>query len=446
MMTRETRLLLATIAVSLVVVLVLSTLRFPETPRISEAPPAPLERLAASAAYEQLARSVERVTRRVTTDLLVVRIDSGEGHGAKRLSDVLRSPVAADAARYFPALRVDEGRAVVTGTAASGAASVTDQQGRDVRVIAIDPVRRVVLLAVPGASGIPATPLTVSALQPPTYVVVAEGTAAGIAFRPVFIGSADRFSDPRWTRPLLAVSGTPLTSPGALVFSLEGQFVGAAIVQPNDTLAIAGATELISVAAELGTPGMGAASDFGISLQPMAPELSRALAVSSGVVVASVEASGPAFQILEVTDVITGVNGTAVHTPDDALVRLARTPPGDVALLAIVRNQVSMSVALTAPSPSTEETVTTLATDALAFERVPGAGSIVTTVSPQSALGRAGVRVGDLVVRAGDLTAPTPLQLATALRDASTPGLLLIVRRDGDRDRVIAIPAAATPR
>ncbi len=105
-----------------------------------------------------------------------------------------------------------------------------------------------------------------------------------------------------------------------------------------------------------------------------------------------------------------------------------------------------MSVSLTAPSPSTEEPVTTLATDALAFDRVPGTGSIVTMVSPKSPLGRAGVRVGDLVVRAGDLAAPTPLQLATALRDASATGLLLIVRRDGDRDRIIAIPASATPR
>ncbi len=276
--------------------------------------------------------------------------------------------------------------------------------------------------------------------------MVAEGTAAGVAFRPVFVGSADRFSDPRWSRQLLAVSGTPLTSPGALVFSLEGQFVGAAIVQPNDTLAIAGAAELIAVAEELGTTGMMAASDFGVGLQPLTPELSRALAVSAGVLVASVEANESASQTLEVMDVITGIKGIAVNSTDEALVSLARTPPGGTVQLAIVRSRVPMSVTLTAPSPTSDGTVSAVATEALTFDRVPGTGAVVTTVSATSTLGRAGVRVGDLIVRAADLTAPTPLQLATALRDASTTGLLLIVRRDGDRDRVIAIPGASTPR
>jgi S1-C subfamily serine protease len=445
-MTRETRLLLATIAVSVVVVLVLSTLRFPETPRISEAPPAPLERLAASAAYEQLARSVEGVSRRVAPDLLVVRVAAGNGGTPISLSDLLRSPVATDAPRYFPALRVDDERAVLTGIVDPGGSSLTDQQGREVPVIAIDPLRRVALLAVSRASGNPVTPLTLSALQTPTYVVVAEGTAAGIAFRPVFVGSADRFSDPRWGRQLLAVSGTPLTSPGALVFSLESQFVGAAIVQPNGTLAIAGAAELIAVAADLRTTAMMGASEFGVGLQPMAPELSAALAVSGGVLIASVDANGPSFRSLEVLDVITGINGTAVTSPDEALVRLARTPSGSTAQLAIVRNKVPMSVTLTAPSPTTEGTVSAVATEAVTFDRVPGTGSRVTTVAAASALGRAGVRVGDLVVRAGDLTAPTPLQLAEAMRDASTTGLLLVVRRNGDRDRVIALSASAPPR
>jgi S1-C subfamily serine protease len=178
----------------------------------------------------------------------------------------------------------------------------------------------------------------------------------------------------------------------------------------------------------------------------MAPELSAALAVSGGVLIASVDANGPSFRSLEVLDVITGINGTAVTSPDEALVRLARTPSGSTAQLAIVRNKVPMSVTLTAPSPTTEGTVSAVATEAVTFDRVPGTGSRVTTVAAASALGRAGVRVGDLVVRAGDLTAPTPLQLAEAMRDASTTGLLLVVRRNGDRDRVIALSASAPPR
>jgi S1-C subfamily serine protease len=443
MMTRETRLLLATIALSVVVVLMLSTLRFPDTPRIGEAPPAPLERLAASAAYEQLARSVERVSRRVSPDLVVVRIEDRDGRGPQGLVDLLHAPAMGEGPRFLPALRVGDARAMLTGTGDPGA-SVGGPNGLSIPVIAVDALRRLSLLAVPRASSATVAALTLSELQTPTYVVVAEGTAAGVAFRPVFVGSADRFSDPRWTRELLAVSGTPLTGSGALVFSLEGQFLGAAVVQPNGTFAIAGAAELIAVATELGSAGRAAATDFGMTVQALTPDLSRILAVPRGVVVASIDPMGPASRALAVVDVITSINGTAVTNSDDALVRLARTPTGGTAQLMIVRRGQPMNIVMTAEWPVAPESPA--AAEAPIFERVAGTGTLVIALSPRSPLARGGVRTGDLIFRAGDLAAPTPVQLTAALRDASTTGLVLVVRRDGDGDRVIAVPPDAEPR
>ena len=94
MFTRETRLLLMTMAVSVIVVLILSTLRFPQTQPAPEAPPAPLERLAATAAYEQLARSVERVTRLITPALLPLRYGLDSGSAPRSLASLADSPLS----------------------------------------------------------------------------------------------------------------------------------------------------------------------------------------------------------------------------------------------------------------------------------------------------------------------------------------------------------------
>jgi serine protease Do len=103
-----------------------------------------------------------------------------------------------------------------------------------------------------------------------------------------------------------------------------------------------------------------------------------------------------------------------------------------------------MNVTLSARSQSAGEP--SRATEGLAADPVPGTGSVVIAVPPHSALARAGVRAGDLIVRAGSIAAPTPAQLTTALRDASAAGLLLVVRRDDNRDRVLALPPAKPPQ
>lgn len=435
-MTRETRLLLATIGVSAVVVLLLSTLRFPDSPRITEAPPAPLERLAASAAYEQLARSVERVSRRVSPDLFIVRSGTANGHASRSLSDVLSHPLAVDIGRHFPALRVADTRAVLATDLQSGGASLDDQSGRALRVVAVDTLRRVTLLDVPRASSAQVAPVTLSELQTPTYVVIAEGTAAGVAFRPVFVGSADRFSDPRWTRQLLAVSGTPLTSAGALVFSLEGQFIGAAVVQPNGTFAIAGAAEIISTASELGAGAGTPTLDTGIRVQSLTPALATALNAPQGVVVASVEPNGLAAGSLQPTDVITSIDGTPVSLPDDVLVRLAKMRSPAINM-NVVRGGVPLAVTLTRDGPARAPGQPL--GDTASFERIAGSGSVVTSVAASSPLALAGLRVRDLVVRVGALSAPTPAQLAASLRQIQDGGtLVLVVRRDGV-DHVLAV-------
>jgi serine protease Do len=441
MLSRETRLLLATIAVSAVVVLILSTLRFPESPRLTEAPPAPLERLAASAAYDQLARVVDRVARRVRPDLLVVRASPGPTNEPRNLAGLLAQPLASDAARHYPALRIDNERAVLAADVPPDAVVLNGDTVASAGVLSMDSVRQLTLLSVPPAETTSVSPLTLSELQTPTYVVVAEGTAAGVAFRPVFVGSADRFTDPRWARPLLAVSGTALTSAGALVFSLEGQFVGAAVVPQNGTFAIAGAAELLAAASELAGRQAVRPVDFGITVQTLTQTLGRALNASHGLVVVSVDPNGPAAGVLEPLDVIGRLGDIPLARPEDLLLRLARTPPDGSWQLLGIRNGKPMQWTL---SPDITPRENETSNDSISFERVPGSGSLVRTMPGDTAAARAGLRVGDVIVRAGSVSEPAPAQLMELFRSVQGgKPLVLIVRRDG-LDRLISVAGTVT--
>lgn len=440
-MSRETRLLLATIAISAIVVLALSTLRFPESPRLTEAPPAPLERLAASAAYEQLARIVERVARRVRPDLLVVRTSRTATNQPRSFRDLLAQPVSASLTRHYPALRIDNERAVVAAAVAENAVVLLGETAVEVDVLASDPVRQLTLLHVPPAEATNVSPLTLSDLQTPTYVVVAEGTAAGVAFRPVFVGSADRFTDGRWQRPLLAVSGTALTSSGALVFSLEGQFIGVAVVPENGTFAVAGAAELLAAANELAAGEGIAPQDFGITVQRLTAPLGRSLKATEGVVVVSVDPSGPGAGLFEPLDVITSIDGRPFSQPEELLLQMSRAKKDRPLLLQGVR--AGERFEWTLPS-SAERPAAPTTPVPLVLGRVAGVGSLVRTLPPDTPVGRSGLRTGDLIVRAGSVAAPTPAQVTALLRRvAEGDGLILVVRRD-DLDELIVV-AAGTP-
>jgi S1-C subfamily serine protease len=433
-MTRETRLLLATIVLSVVVVLALGTMRFPEE-RPAEAPPTPLERLAASATYEQLARSVERVTRRVAPQLVAVRVSQPAAARPRRLADLLEGPSSASNGAYYPAVHLDGERALVA-TAVRGDLGVSTARPGEPRpaVLAVDPLQRASVLAMPGGTATPPSTHLLGELPTPTYVVVAEGTAAGVTFRPVFLGSASQFTDPRWSRPLLAVSGVNLTSPGALVFTLEGQFLGAALAH-NGGLAIVSAADLVALADQLTHRGRTELTDLGLGVHDLTPSLADALRTPQGVVVSEVADTGPAAGRIQPADVITAIDGTPVTTADQALLRLALADlPVELTIVrdgrverVTIDNTTSRANASSPPSGGE-----------MKLEYVKNLGSVVRALDETHPAARAGVRIDDVIVRAGDQVAPTPAQLAAHFGAAGPEPLVLIVRREG-RDRVLAI-------
>ena len=107
----ETRLLAATIGVSLVVLLVLSRFRFPEASPESRdwASAQPLARLAARAAFDDLSLAVRELSSRVNASLLVVRTAAAGPANAEARE-------RSGGTRLVPALRVRDDAAVLRST------------------------------------------------------------------------------------------------------------------------------------------------------------------------------------------------------------------------------------------------------------------------------------------------------------------------------------------
>ena len=236
--TRETRLLLIIITLSVVVLVVLSRFRFPDEPAAPGAGPTslPLERLAARATYDELATIIAELGRRVTPSVTVLSV---EADGQQR---------------FVPAIRVrpDLLLAHVKGhhriLALVGTTTPVD-------VAAYDAQRELVLLRVP------ASPAAVVSLETstftwarPRYVAAIEGTPVGPALRPLFLGRADRVPDDRYREGLLVLGGVLVASPGSLIFALDGSLVGLAVIDDGYAAGVSGQSLAAAVTAMTATP------------------------------------------------------------------------------------------------------------------------------------------------------------------------------------------------
>jgi hypothetical protein len=388
--------------------------------------------LAARASYDALAADIQRVEPAIAPNLLVLRITPRALSEPHSLSDALSSGDAAAATRHIAALRVSDDIAIAMvdpDTRIDGI--VGDPRGGTASILAVDPVRRIARIRVPAAPVKPLAQMPLATLATPLYVVVVEGTQAGITLRPVFLGRGDRFGSPRWTRPLLPVGGIAV-SPGALLFALSGEFIGT-VVMENGATAIAGARDVIDTGDRLAANAPPVLSDPGFAVQPLTPTLRTALGAERGVVVTSVAPAGAADGALEPADVITGVDDWSTDSPDELLLRIASRPVGESVTLALLRNGEPKTTTMTLQAATTASADVSLT---LVAER--GIGS---RVDSTSGLAAAALRRGDVIVRAGSSVAPVPAQVRRFLAQATPSGwAVLVVVRDGQQ-RVVAIPA-----
>lgn len=437
----ESRLLLITIAICVVVLLLLSRLRFPEAPPIVDASVPPLERLAARVSSDALTADVERLEALIGPSLVVLTTRAPAAPAPRRLDDVIGESPAWDQARQSVALRLDATTAVgvVSADARLEVAGNTLGPAGPATSIGTDAIRRVSLVRVPEAPARPVPTVPLSGLRRPLWVVAVEGTQAGFTLRPIQLGRGERFASARWSNPLLPLGGTTV-APGALIFSVAGDFLGIVVIDAG-ALAIADARDVLELAARIGSGGSPGPASLGVAVQPLTPELAVATGAPRGVVVAEVEAGGPAAGVLRPGDVITTLAETGVDDPDRFLLTVASLPPQAVTV-RIVRAGVFQALEVTpvAQVPPAEPQ-----RGAVRFERTPGTGTRVVEDTTDRGLATTALRPGDLVVAAGVEPDPTPVQIRRLL-DAASPdaGVVFTVRREGQQFVVVVHPPAPT--
>jgi hypothetical protein len=235
-LSRETRLLLIVITLSVGVLLALSRFRFPEPPAGDGGSAAPLERLAARATYDELATIIAELGRRVTPSVAVLRVENG-----------------ADS-RFVPAVRVRSDLALAHVTPDSRIIELVGSSA-GIDVAAYDERRQLVLIRVPP------DPAAVVNLETgaqsggrPRYVAAIEGTPGGPALRPLFLGRTDRIADDLYDEGVLVLGGVLLASPGSLIFALDGSFVGICVIEDGYAAGITGRSLAAAIGGMMGAP------------------------------------------------------------------------------------------------------------------------------------------------------------------------------------------------
>lgn len=410
---RETRLLLITVLISMVTLWVLARIRFPDEAATPGPVPPLLTQLANRAEFDDLAGAVGELESQLAPALLV--LDGG--------------PLTPDA---IPALRIREDVAVAL-LAAPREGGVP--RPRDLSVLARDPASGLAVIRV--ARG----PVPILALwsprriQYPRYLVGSVVSRQGVSLRPLFVGSLFPVPSPTWVESIWSAPGAVELAPGAFVFTTDGALAGLA-VQHDGRPALVPADVVLRAADRLlreGTPGGGW---LGVEVQPLTPTVALASGATGGVVVTWIDPRGPAAGQLVVTDVIEMAGDEVVSAVEGWEARVARLAAGDPLVVRVRRGGEARDVQLTAGVTPPSASAPVLG---LALRAVAGLGVEVVRVDPGSAAAQAGVEVGDVITQVDRIERPTPAQITRAFQAAPDDRPLLVGVTRGTRHLVLPL-------
>ncbi len=214
------------------------------------------------------------------------------------------------------------------------------------------------------------------------------------------------------------------------------------------------------VAEQISTSGGVSRGWIGVGVQDLAAPLAEALRVPtrSGAIVSQVDSAGPAGRAgLRIGDVVTRINERPVQSSHDVVRNVTDCRPGDRIELTVLRDGRTSRLAVTAgtrpddhregrnsrrqsPRPAAQQRPTTLGLEVSPIDpmraRQFGANRavVVTAVEPDSAAERAGLRRGDVILRADNHDVAGSGDLAEAMQDGRAA---FLVRR---RNQQIFVP------
>jgi S1-C subfamily serine protease len=297
--TRETRLLLLTLAVSVAALLLLARFRFPERPLTDLSTPQPLTRLTRVTAFDELSAMLRDLLRQFEGAVVLARVspaagangqgvNGGTGRGAAVNGGAGSTAHPVDPPRDALGLLVRDDLALVPLPAGARIDAVAGSLLPANGIVARDEQRGLAVVRVPGYTAPeisvqpPATPL-----DAPGYVAILEAAADGPTIRAEFVSRYSTEPYEGWDQPVLALSGPTTAKPGSLLFTLSGRFVGMTLAE-SDRLLVVPADVLMARATRLADGESVVTVESGLDIQPLTPAIAKATGAREGVVVRDV--------------------------------------------------------------------------------------------------------------------------------------------------------------
>jgi S1-C subfamily serine protease len=417
---RETRLLLGIVLVSIATLWVLARIRFPDQPATPNPVPPVLAQLAPSSPFEAIASTISDLLGDVGHVLMPLRFadvpSGGEGSFTTR-----------------PALRFREDLALtLVPPETMRRAKLQD----DLDVVAHDPPSKVAVVRVPAAPVPPLRRWTPPPRFAPRFLLAATVSREGTSLTPVFVSSIASIESPWWPGPIWLLPPPLHLATGTFLFTTDGAMAGA-VVAEGSRAALVPVDVLLSTAERLGAQGRRLPGHLGIEVQALTPPLRRALAADAGVVVTWVDPEGPAAAHLLVTDVIERLQDQPLTGVEDWTARLQRIAAGETVRIVVRRAGEGKELVIDAverrPPPPADRPL------GLETRLRPGEGAEVVSVQALSSAARAGLAPGDLITIAGDILSPRPGQIQRLYEDATGERPILLAVTRGGAHLVVAL-------
>lgn len=413
---RETRLLLITILLSLVTLLVLARLRYPDRPATPNPVPLVLSQLRPETDFDALAASVSELGTRLQS--MLIPIERQAAHGA---------------ASATPALRFRDDLAIALLNDEPAPESAGTLPGAS--IIARDPATGFAVLRVPAEPTAEWNLWSPRRMDYPRYFVATEVSREGTSLRPVFVGSLHEIASPMWFGPVWQIPAAADLAPGTFVFALDGALAGV-VADIEGRPGIVPGGLLAAMADRLLREGHREPGWLGLTVQPLDESLGSATGSSMGVIVTWVDPQGPAAGQLAATDVVEALDGEPILTSEHWRARVARLVPGEPIVLRIRRTDAARDVEITAalrlPAPEGLPLGLTLRT-------VRRVGAEVLQVQPGSAAARAGIEVGDVITVVGDARLPPASRVLQTFARAATDRPLVVALTRGNSHHVVTL-------
>jgi hypothetical protein len=413
-LSRETRHLLMAATIALVLLWVLARIRFPERPITPNPIPPLITQLSGRPGYADLASEVARAQSRLSGSLVQI-------------------PRAAFPRDGGIALRLRGESAIALMSDAERAAADDPSS-----LVAVDrPTGLTVLRVQAGSPVLGPAPWAPDRLDVPRYFLaaVSASDSAGVALRPVYVGSLQPSMSPAWSGPIWRIPPSTEVVAGTWLFTGEGELAGLVTTDAGAAAIVPGEILLSDAQRLVERRDAAAAGELGFSAQALSPQLSAATGASSGVIVTYVHPRGPAATKLGIGDVIETIGGVPIESINQWQVAAGRLAAGDLVELGVRRREEFRMLALTAAPAKTaarEELGLTL-------RWVANIGTEVVRVDPGSAAGIAGVRAGDVVTAFGSIARPTPAQIRRTFAAASPERPIILGLARGETHQVTAV-------